>query len=289
MPEPLVRTSTTATHDRLAPVDGSNGTAPAFRPSPAAERDDPGVRSVVRALDLLTFFDENHRGRGVRELARAAGLPKTTVLRLVQTLEQYGMLWTRPDGQLAVGPGLLRWARLARDAWQLPEPAYEAMRELSAQTGETVNVFVRHGLVRVCIAQQEGSQALRHVVRIGDELPLWGGATGYVLLIDAQPDMIDAVARTSPQGSAFIPTLRERVQAAATAGWAQSHGEREAGAASVAAPLLTPRGRVVAALTLAGPTSRFTPECVARFAPAVVHTAQRISCFGLAWAGSDLA
>jgi DNA-binding IclR family transcriptional regulator len=84
-------------------------------------------------------------------------------------------------------------ARLARDAWQLPESAWDAIRELSTDTGETVNVFVRHGLVRVCIAQQEGTQALRHVVRIGDELPLWGGATGYVLLIGAPPELIDAV------------------------------------------------------------------------------------------------
>src|SRR5260370_4179703 len=146
------------------------------------------------------------------------------------------MLWTRPDGQLAVGPGLLRWARLARDAWQLPESAWDAIRELSTDTGETVNVFVRHGLVRVCIAQQEGSQALRHVVRIGDELPLWGGATGYVLLIDAQPDMIDAVARTSPQGSAFIATLRERVQAAATAGSAESPAQPPPPAATPSPP-----------------------------------------------------
>jgi DNA-binding IclR family transcriptional regulator len=212
-------------------------------------------------------------------------MPKSTVLRLAQTLVQRGMLWTRADGQLAVGPGLLRWARLARDAWQLPEPALEVMRGLSTETGETVNVFVRQGLGRVCVAQQEGTQALRHVVRLGDELPLWGGATGYVLLIDAPPELIDEVAAISPHGPAFVTTLRQRVKAAAKKGWAESHGERDAGAASVAAPISTPSGGVAAALTLSGPTSRFTAERVAMFGPAVVSAAMQIAAFGLGWAG----
>lgn len=61
----------------------------------AAGEGGEGVRSVLRALDLLALFDESHRSRSVRELTDATGLAKSTVVRLVATLEQRGLLWSR--------------------------------------------------------------------------------------------------------------------------------------------------------------------------------------------------
>ncbi|TMC29087.1 MAG: IclR family transcriptional regulator, partial [Chloroflexi bacterium] len=61
----------------------------------AAENRD-GVRSVHRALSLLTLFDEEHPARTMRELVEMAQLPKTTALRLIQTLERSGYLYSRP-------------------------------------------------------------------------------------------------------------------------------------------------------------------------------------------------
>ncbi len=244
-----------------------------------------GVRSVHRAVTLLALFDETHATWSVAELARAAGLPRTTTIRLVGTLQERGLLWSLEDGHVTVGPSWLRWARLAHQVWQLPEPAWQVIRQLSAACGETVNVYVRQGLVRLCVAQQEGTQTVRHVVRVGDALPLWGGAAGRVLLVDADADLIAAVARSSPMGADFAVTLAERVRAAAEAGWSQSHGEREVGASGVAAAIVGERGEVLAALALGGPTSRFTVERVAEFAPAVRAAAARISALGLGWPG----
>jgi len=84
-----------------------------------------------------------------------------------------------------------------------------------------------------------------------------------VLLIDADGELLAAVAGSSPYGEAFAATLADRAHAAAKRGWAQSHGEREAGASGVAAPVANAAGRVLAALALGGPTPRFTPERVA--------------------------
>src|SRR3984957_19536823 len=132
--------------------------------NPDAPTDPSGVRSARRALDLLELFDGQRQSWSVGALVDACGLPKTTVIRLLATLEERGLLWHRRDGAITVGPGLLRWAGLARSTWEFPEAVVQVMSDLSHQCGETVNLYVRNGTARVCVAQRDGPQSLRHVV-----------------------------------------------------------------------------------------------------------------------------
>lgn len=237
-----------------------------------------GVRSVVRALELLALFDESHRSRSVRELTDATGLPKSTVVRLVATLEQNGLVWTRTDGRLTPGAGLLRWAQLAHDAWQLPPEAVECLRELSSESGgESSRIYVRQGLARLCVAQHEGTQQLRHVVRIGEVMPLWAGASGHVLLAGCSPKELHRAAMAADLGPEFESTLVGRVDRAATQNWAVSHGEREDGVSAVAAPITGTADEIVAAVSLGGPTNRFTGENVRRFLPSLSRAAAQLS------------
>lgn len=133
-----------------------------------------GVRSVRRALDILGLLTEDQPTVTLREIVDATGLAKTTVVRMVQTLEQCGLLWDTPAGYTA-GPGLWRWAHLAQTSWELPRETRKLMRDLAEEQQETVNLFMLRGLSRVCVAQQESPQPLRHVVRVGDELPCGRG------------------------------------------------------------------------------------------------------------------
>ena len=146
--------------------------------------DAQGVRSIRRALDILSLLTDDKPVVSVRDITDATSLPKTTVLRLVHTLEQSGLLWATAGGYMA-GPGLWRWAYLARQSWQLPPETQATMRDLGAKHQETVNLYVLRDICRVCVAQQESPRALRHVVQVGDEFPLWAGATSKVLLSDA--------------------------------------------------------------------------------------------------------
>ncbi|WP_113701251.1 IclR family transcriptional regulator [Nonomuraea lactucae] len=238
---------------------------------------DGGVRSVQRALDLLRRFDEDRMAWTVSDLARACELPKSTVVRMIATLEGAGMLWTRPDGQITVGAGLLRWARLARAAWEVPEAVRQVMREVAQECGETVNLYVRQDVVRVSIAQEEGTRTLRHILRVGDELPLWAGGASKVLLIGAPGPVVRAVAARSPRGESFHAELAAQIAAAERDGYAVSHGEREEGVSGIGAPIVDAEGRVVAAIALGGPTSRFTPDRITAFAARLVAAARRIS------------
>ena len=187
--------------------------------------DAQGVRSIRRALDILSLLTDDTPVVSIRDITEATGLPKTTVLRLVHTLEQSGLLWATSGGYMA-GPGLWRWAYLARRSWQLPPETQATMRDLGAKHQETVNLYVLRDIARVCIAQQESPRPLRHVVQVGDELPLWAGASSKILLSDAPETLLARVARRSPDGEKHLETLKQWAADARRDGYAVSHGER---------------------------------------------------------------
>ncbi|MFI8527354.1 IclR family transcriptional regulator [Promicromonospora sukumoe] len=237
-----------------------------------------GVRSVHRALELLAHFDEQHSSHSIRDLVEASGLAKSTVVRLVTTLEHAGMLWTRGDGRITAGVGLMRWSRLAQSTWSVPPEATEVLTQLGRDCGgESSRVYVRQGTARVCIAQQEGTQQLRHVVQVGEAMPIWLGATGHVLLTGLPPDQVEGIGVAAGQGTDFAARLARTVEETRARGWSASHGEREAGVSAIAAPVTTPEGRVAAAVGLGGPSSRFTPEHLDAWRPVVLEAAGRLA------------
>jgi len=249
-----------------------------------------GVRSVQRALEILALLGDERPAITVRDVMEHTGLARTTVSRLMQTLIHHGLLWpvgSGPPGsgpasaaEFVAGPGLLRWAHLAQRSWEVPPETRKAMRDLAERHGETVNLFVVRGTHRVCVAQEEGFRALRHVVHVGDEQPLWGGASSKVLLRNASDVTLDRVAEGSPFGEGHARRLREWADEVAVRGFAVSHSEHDVGLSAVAVPITegrTDSPRVVASLSLSGPTHRFSDQRIAEFAEDLAKVAKRIS------------
>lgn len=257
-----------------------------------------GVRSVHRALSLLTLFNEEHPARTARELVDLAELPKTTVLRLIQTLERSGYLYSRPDGSICLGPKLIRISRAVDLVWKLPIAVDATMERLCERSRETVNLYVREGRWRVCAAQKQGSQTIRYVVPVGMQLPLWGGASAKVLLADAAMELIDEVLSDSGKEAGYRAWLLHELRRVREAGFATSHGERERGSSSVAAPIRA-GGRTVAAIAISGPTMRFTDVRVREFAELLRNATQDMErsftkdmnedAVGTAWVGASAA
>lgn len=252
---------------------------------PAAHTRGSGeVRSVARALDILAMFDDAHPSRSLAELAEGTALPKTTLLRLVGSLSQRHLLALR-DGRYVLGTGFLRWVRLAHATWDVPAAVRARMRRLSDDTGETVNLYVRQGLSRIVLAQEESRATVRNVVEVGAEMPLAYGASGKILLA-GEPRLVGSLPVESvppgehPAGDARSQ-LSDAVDAAARRGYAVSHGERELGSSGVAVPIRSHSGAVIAALALGGPTPRFTGDRVARHVTALQQAAVEIAHTGL--------
>jgi DNA-binding IclR family transcriptional regulator len=251
-----------------------------------------GVRSVHRALDLLERFDDTHPVRTLAELTQASGLPKTTVLRLMNTLEQRGLVVVTGPGRYAIGPGFLRWSGLSSATLEVPAAVRSAMTALAAETGETANLYIRVGRSRVCLAQTPGTLSVRHTIPVGVALPLWGGAAAVVLLSDPpllEPGttLIEEVAADSPGGSADPAVLRQRAARVRADGYAVSHGERELGASGCSAPVRRDDGRVVAAVGVGGPTTRFSRDRLPGYVEAVRRCAAAVAASG--WSGFSVA
>lgn len=225
-------------------------------------RPEGGVRAVSRALAVIDAFDSETTALSIAALARRVGLPRTTTIRMVETLVDEGMLTSDQHGLLRAGPRLVRWGALAAASWTLPDATTDRLRAASDATGETVSLYVRRGLSRTVIGQAQSRHTLRHVVRVGDELPLWGGAAAMVLLASepaaARRDLIGAVAAAS-EGRVSAADLGRDVDHAVQTGHAVSHGGRETGNSGIAIPLgATARHapRIPVALALGGPTVR---------------------------------
>ncbi len=220
--------------------------------APASE----SVRAVSRAIALLSLFSEDHMTWTLAGIAREIGLPKTTVLRLANTLHDEGLIWVGPSGQVSPGPGLLRWNDVGRAAWDLPEFVTAALAELAKRAGETANIQVRLGDNRYVIAQVAGAQALRHVVRLGQPFPLTAGAASRILMIGAPPSVCNAVQAVMT--AEHWKEYQERLVLAQTRGYDVAHSERELGVGGIALPIRSAAGEVRGAICIYGPTSRFT-------------------------------
>ncbi|GGL85008.1 IclR family transcriptional regulator [Nakamurella endophytica] len=184
---------------------------------------------------------------GLAELCAATGLPRATAHRLAVGLEIHGML--ERDGQGRWRPGPLLQSLAAGSPDPLVLAAAEVLPRLRDRTGESVQLYRPDGLVRVCVATAEPSSGLRDTVPLGTRLPMTAGSGAKVLLAWAPPATVRAVLPDASFTERALAEVRRR-------GWAQSVAEREAGVASVSAPVRDPAGTVVAAVSVSGPVER---------------------------------
>ena len=147
------------------------------------------------------------------------------------------------------------------------------MRRLRDEVGESVHLYIRDGDTRTCIAAVEARHELRPFIQLGRPLPLRAGAAGKLLLAFADDETQRLELRPARSGAASSRTrpgadLADQLERIRTERWATSVGERENGVAAAATPIVDSRDRVVAALCISGPTTRLSPERLARAARA---------------------
>lgn len=203
-----------------------------------------GIGVLDKAMTVLDAL--RRRPCTLQELQHHTGLPRATAHRLAQALEVHGLVWRDAVGRFCLGFELLALGRAAAAGFPLAERARAALEALAATTGESVQLFVAEGADhRRCVVSVHSAHGLQWIVPEGALLPLAVGSAGRVL-----------------QGVA-----------PGRAGWIASVEEREAGVASVSAPVTGVDGRVVAAVSVSGPIERMTRQPGRRFGEQVVAAA----------------
>ncbi len=224
---------------------------------------EPGDKWRAGRSTGLSGFSKRSRGTGpctLADLVRETGLPRPTAHRLAVALEAHALVVRDRGGRFRLGGRLVGWGAAAGAALALVEPAQAVLERLSADTGESAQLYVREGDRRVCVAKHERPTGLRDTVALGAMMPLTkgSGGPGAARLGRVDADRFDV-----------DPDLLATVRAE---GWAATVGEREPGVASVSAPVRV-GGEVVAAISVSGPAERLGPDPGARFAGPVMDAA----------------
>ena len=186
----------------------------------------------------------------------------------------------------SVGAGLLELAFVLVSHFELRTASLPYLKMLYSKVTEGVMLTARVGLERMYVEQIESQHELRQVVEMGKRLPLWLGAPGKAILAYLEAHEIEAVIQgLEHEGSRFFASgkpigagkLRHELIEVRKQGYAWSSSERLAGTNAVAAPIFDRYHRVVGAISLGGPESRFGRDTARKYGPMVRETADNIS------------
>ena len=203
-----------------------------------------GVGVLDKAALVLTALESGPAT--LAGLVTATGLARPTAHRLAVALEHHRLVARDLQGRFVLGPRL-------RDI-----------------TGESSQLWRRQGDYRVCVAAAERPSGLRDTIPVGSQLTMRAGSAAQILLAWEDPERIHRGLQNAAFSAAALSGIRRR-------GWSQSIGEREQGVASVSAPVRSPSGKIVAAVSVSGPLERLSRQPGRMHAPAVVAAAERLS------------
>ena len=237
------------------------------------------VRSVERALDILSAFIGHEKHLSLTDIATKVQLHKSTVHRLLNSLEDRGFVEKIPDlERYRLGNKIIELSSYASRSSDLIQTSIAEMRKLRDDLGETVSLYIRDRYERIRLHAVESNQVVRRIAIIGQRLPLHAGAASKILIAylsapEREKLFSDPDCPPELKTTVYQQTLAEIQQR----GYATSFGERETGVAAISAPIFYENGSLAAALSLSGPLDRFPQTILEQHAKKVMSSANHIS------------
>ncbi len=240
--------------------------------------------SVAKALNLLESFRGTTEPLGVSELARRAGVAKSTAFRLLAVLEE-GQFVERVGKNYQLSWQIFELGNQVRHSRYrgLHNAAQPYLCELFSQTRQVVHLSVLEGDEVLFIEKIHGLRSVRAAASVGARIPANCSAAGKIMLAFSDSDTIRKVLggtleQRTERSIAHPGVLLEQLKRARVEGVAYEREEVNAGLASVAAPILS-QGRAIAAVSVAVPAGLFNPKVVI---DAVRSAAEQVSAMHVA-------
>lgn len=218
--------------------------------------DDGGVAAVDRALSILDALTDDKVS--LADLSKRTDLYKSTVLRLLKSLEKFGYVLRTADGSYRLGSKVLHLGALYQRHFRTSEIVPPVLERIGAELHEGASFYVCEDDKRICLHRVETTRAVRDSVQVGDRLSLTVGAAGHVLR-----------AFNGARGERF-DEIRQRM-------YAVSFGERDSETAAMAAPVLGAGNKLVGALSVSGPRYRIEAAGEAKIAPVLLKYAKELT------------
>lgn len=242
------------------------------------------IASVQRAIDILNLFDQRHFELGNTEIARAMGLPKSTVSGLVQTLEANGLLeQNNSNRKYHLGFKLVEYGSTLLNQIDLRQVAQPFLEALLDWCNESVNLAVWDEGYVVYIERLFGTNLLGMRSEIGKREPVHSTALGKAILSGLSErerrDFLNKIKLFSktPRTLTSMDALLEDIRLSQERGFALDDEENELGGRCVAAPIRDFQGKPVAAVSVSVPLQRMSQEQIPAFGGKVREVAEAIS------------
>jgi DNA-binding IclR family transcriptional regulator len=223
------------------------------------------VSALDKALNVLDRMSRSEADIDLGSLARELRLPKSTLLRLLTTLKRHNLVHQdERTRRFRLGWALIYLGRAANRAFSLVELVHPFLDRLSRQTGETANLVLLERNHAVYVDQVVSESIIRGAPPVAAQLGLHCTAAGKVLLAFQPSDRLEQILAQIRLEELTAKTitdpdhLRQALRRARRQGYAVDDEESEVGGSCVAAPLRDRDGRVIAAISVVGPSSRFT-------------------------------
>jgi IclR family acetate operon transcriptional repressor len=267
-----------STHRRILSMPES--TRPSRRSRPPAKPARPALRgrkaavgaghtqALSRGLAVLEALAATEGGATLTALAERLALPAPTAHRLLATLEQAGYVQQGAGGEWLIGVRAFRVGSAFLDHRNLVVHAYPYLKRLMEQSGETTNLAVIDRGEAVVVEQVQCRELMRMSTKLGARAPLHASGVGKAMLAAMSDAAVEAVLASRGQLALTARTITDRealareLAASRERGYAIDDEEQAEGLRCVAAPIWDENGEVWAAISLAGPTSRITPQRV---------------------------
>ncbi|MEX0280441.1 MAG: IclR family transcriptional regulator [Arenibacterium sp.] len=249
-----------------------------------------GDGTVGKALDVLSQVAAFERPVRFGELQAQSAFPKATLYRFLQTLTNQGMLAYDPDRQTyALGMRLVRLAHAAWEQSSLAPIAKPYLNELSGELGETVHLAQLDASQVLYVDKRNARQPVEMYSQAGKVGPAYCTGVGKAMLAHLPEEALaHAISQQSFHGftEQTLTTetaLREELAAIRARGYAYDREEHERGIVCVAAPIRSPGGRMLGALSITGTTLRTSYDQLDLWAPRIVATAEKIGQAAETW------
>lgn len=242
------------------------------------------IQSLERAFAILDCFQDSQPELGVREIARQLDLHPSTVGRILTTLNSLGVLNQDHDTRrYRIGPKVLKWCAVFSRNVDLQAEARPYMQELQQITQETISLDIPNGHSRICIERLESPQSLRWVKQLGEIMPFYASASGRILITYMSPTQKSEILKNmtfeqlTPYTTIDPDLFYEELELTKSRGYSVSESERVEGVSCVAAPIFGVKGEILGALTISGPSTRFSEEKIHEHAELLIKTTNQIS------------
>ncbi len=215
------------------------------------------------------------------ELSRRLQMSRTTVHRLVATLERHGFIERSTSGRLALGLHLFLLGTAVHERIALARIARPHLRVLAESFRVSSYLSVRDGDEALCVERVDGGGVTLAAYQLGDTLPLHIGAGPLVLLAGLPDDEVDRIlaqlpSRTTADAMVGPEVIRARVEAVRSSAVAWADGDVEVGVVAAGVPVRDGLGRTIAAVSVAGLDAQLTSRRRTALAAAVSHAARVI-------------